>query len=296
MKKVRLLAFIIVITIMLSLCACTNVKKADALLENGIALLHKQNREQPDISEALECFEQAAALGNDDACFLAGWTLSFETLPQTSDNYKKAYDYYQKCCSSNPYALIAEGLLYIEGIAFEADEEKALNLINKGINEIDEESLVDTTNLSYYSEALNLLGILYLSSYEVDEDCEKAVSYFQKGANLNNTKSLVYTGYMYLNGWGVKTDYLKAMDYFHKANNNAGKEALYYLGYMYHEGLGVEADSTQAFEYYLEAAKAGHIYSMIEVSSAYTDGDGVDADQEQSEQWYAKAIAAGYKD
>jgi len=290
----RILAVILTIAIIFSLCACSSTNKADELLDDGVALLHKQDRQKTDIEEALKCFEEAAELGNDAACFLAGWTLNFEIMPKTSDNLAKAYEYYEKCEESKAFARIAEGLLYIEGIGFDADEEKALELIAEGVSMIDEDKLVENTELHYYSEALNLLGIVYLGSYAVEEDCEKAVSYFQKGADRNSAKSLIYTGYMYLNGWGVETDYQKAMDYFQNAYQNADKEAMYYMGYMYHEGLGVEADSTKAFECFSEAAEAGHLYSMLDVSSAYSNGDGVETDQKLAEQWYEKAIAAGY--
>jgi len=290
----RILAVIMTIALVFSLCACKDTKKDDELLNKGVELLHKQERQKSDIEDALECFERSAKSGNDAACFLAGWTLDFEIMPKTADNLKKAFEYYEKCEESKAFALIAEGLMYIEGIGFEADEEKAMELISKGVGMIDEDSLLKDTGLTYCSEALNLLGIVYLGSYTVDEDCEKAVSYFQKGAQNNSVKSLIYTGYMYLNGWGVETDYMKAMDYFKKAYQNADKEAMYYMGYMYHEGLGVDEDSEKAFECFLEAAEDGHIYSMMDVSSAYSNGDGVQADQELAKQWYEKAIAAGY--
>ncbi|GEM_PF-4245426 len=290
----RIAAIFMVLVMAFSLCACAHTNKGEALVEKGAALLHKQDRQKADITEALQCFEEAAAQGNDAAAFLAGWTLNFEIMPKTSENLNKAYEYYEKCTETKAYARIAEGLMYIEGIAVQADEEKALALIAEGVQKIDEEQLVGNTELAYYSEALNLLGIVYLGSYTVEEDCEKAAAYFQRGADLHCIKSILYTGYMYLNGWGVETDYQAAMDDFRKAYDNGDEEAMYYMGYMYHEGLGFEADHEKAFECYLKAAQAGHIYSMLEVSSAYSEGDGVDADQELSDQWYEKAVAAGY--
>ena len=159
-------------------------------------MLHKNDRQIGDCDRALHCFEEAAALGNDDAVFLSGWIYDFGTT-SFGKNYRKASEYYSRCKENRPYALLCMGYLYENGKGVSADGKMAERLFEEGLKDIDVESLLSNSSMNIYYELCRLIGAIYSDGNGVERDFAEAVRYFERGAELGNGHCYDCLGYIY---------------------------------------------------------------------------------------------------
>lgn len=265
-----------------------------------------------------------AQLGNpvfaaDNANFNLGRT-AYE-----AKDYATAYTYWEKGAQENsPEALRWLGILYSKGNGVERNDQKALELYEKALNQGDKDAAYA---LAYkYREMKDYANAKtwYLKVIEQDD--------------LNPTNALLELAEMYERGEGVSQDYERAFMLTLRTANSTGKGP-YNLGRLYLHGIGVgkneamaykwlksasavsyapakealakfdappslseatvakwveaealaTTDKAKAFPLMLEAAEMGHWRAMIPVAEAYLNGVGVPQDDVKARMWYKKA-------
>ncbi len=263
------------------------------LLAEGLSCLHGSDGNQRDLNKSLACFEEAAGLGDMDACFMSGWILDWELNESNGQDYAKASEYYTKCMDSNPYAKICEAYLYKNGQGKEKDEDKAEALLEEAAKEI-AKSPEELEGKIYIAEACFLIGEVYYDGNGVDQDYAKAMEWYTKAADLGNASAMNQIGYMYHFGEGVEVDYAKAMDWYSKAADLGVAMAMNNIGVLYHDGLGVDQDYAKAMEWFLKAVDAGNTdYTLMNnIAQMYENGEGVPVDYAKAKEWRDKAKAA----
>lgn len=211
------------------------------MVSEGVSLMHT------DRASALELFEQAAELGNEDGMFLSGYMYDWEGHNFNSIDMDKAFEYYEMVADTNPYALIC--------ISFETEDEKeAKNLADEAIAMIDFDSIDD---LVYAKIAYDLLGELYLT-YPSDKDYAYAKECLVKAAEMGNSHAMYVVGQLYSGRGNEDIDYDTAIEWFEKAIEQGESYSMYVLGKMYFEGEGVEQNLDIAKELIEKAASVGH--------------------------------------
>ena len=262
------------------------------LLTEGLSCLHGSDGNQRDLNKSLACFEEAAGLGDMDACFMAGWILDNELNESNGQDYAKASEYYTNCMDSNPYARISEAYFYKNGMGKEKDEDKAEALFEEAAKEI-AKSPEELEGKIYIAEACFLIGEVYYDGNGVDQDYAKAMEWFTKAADLGNASAMRWIGYMYHFGEGVEVDYAKAMDWYSKAADLGDSTAMIWIGSLYENGEGVEVNYAKAMEWYIKAADLGYDAAMNNIGFLYQNGFGVDRDYAKAMEWYSKAADLG---
>lgn len=263
------------------------------LLTEGLSYLHGSDGNQRDLNKSLACFEEAAGLGDIDACFMAGWILDNELNESNGQDYAKASEYYTNCMDSNPYAKICEACLYKNGQGKEKDEDKAEALFEEAAKEI-AKSPEELEGKIYIAEACDLVGVIYYNGDGVDQDYAKAMEWYSKAADLGNASAMIWIGYMYYFGEGVEVDYAKAMEWYSKAADLGNASAMNNIGVLYHDGLGVDQDYAKAMEWFLKSVDAGNTdYALMNnIAQMYEYGFGVPVDYAKAKEWRDKAKAA----
>ena len=209
--------------------------------------------ESQDESGAIGLLKVAQQAGDLDGSYYLGYI--YENGIGVIQDYKKAFDYYNRVAKSSSTALndrdainqsnIALGLLYIKGNGVEADSKAALDYFTKASDN-------NSAKASYY------IGQMYESGVGVDKDYEQAMEYYLKAAELNYAPALNQVGYLYYNGFGVDVDFASAVYYQKLAALQGYPIAQVNLGFLYENGYGVERNLVTALSYYEMAAESGY--------------------------------------
>ena len=183
-----------------------------------------------DGATAFALFEEAAALGNEEAIFLAGYMLDWCYDYSGQRDYEKAREYYEMIEDRNPYAMISLGYLYLKGRGVEADTARADEYFRKAVELIDEN---ETGNLKYSNVAYYMIGHLYHDGKGVEQDYLIAKEWYEKAAELGNAYAMYNIGTLYYYGEGVEQDYQLAKEWFQRAADLGNEEAQRYLDTYY---------------------------------------------------------------
>lgn len=126
------------------------------------------------------------------------------------------------------------GILYVEGIALERDEEKAFKLISNSAKQ-------------GFSPAEYNLGRFYRLGIGCDMGYDDAVHWFTIAADHGNERAAYTLGYMYFKGFGLVQDYKKSISWFELSSWPMAKN---FLGICYYFGYGVEKNEDKAIVYF----------------------------------------------
>src|SRR5690606_796600 len=233
-----------------------------------------------DSLRALQMYEQAAAMGDNEAMYLAGLCyINMENaLPP---DHKKGFTYFRRAAENGyPKAMRAVGLLYYGGTGVEKDQQKAWEWMLKAARRYD-------------VSAMSSLGALYYNGHGVKQDYAQAVVWYKKAAEAGQVDAMVIMGNMYRDATGVERSYGTAREYYEKAiAADDDVAALRHLGTLYYQynGYGHTINYTKALEYFKRAADKGDKESMQMIGNMYLTGTGVKKDKKLGRQWMARSF------
>lgn len=193
------------------------------------------------------------------------------------------------------------GFLYLHGIIFQEDKNKAEQYFKKASDKSNEDAFLNLGNL-YFEKDFYKARYYYDKVIEINESNSNVYAYLgnlfykiktpeyyiktyenvKKSANLNNIYSLNFLGNMHYKGNYCELDFalgrhyieLSAMQNFTFANN--------FLGYIYRTGKGVQQNYAKSKMHYEIASRKYHASSFYELGSFYSNGEGVDVNIEKA--------------
>lgn len=248
----------------------------------GALLLNMQSKQ--DSIKAFKFLRSAAESGYAPA----ERALALELLDSTSRKYNLNKGVEMLLNSANHGELRAKLELsnyYIEGKGVEANDKKALELINEGLTGLFK--LARDGN----SKAQWNLGKLFMFGNYLPQNREQANYWLKKSAEANNAYGQFFYGASFLNR-EVK-DYSSAFYWINEANKKKLPESYSVLAQLYRNGFGVAQDIKKAFELNLEGAKLGDRTAMFDVAYSYGEGQGVEVNQSEAFKWYKKLADSG---
>lgn len=217
----------------------------------------KDDSEEPEeneLSQIVELLTVAQQAGDLDGGYYLGYI--YEKGMGVTQDYKKAYDYYNRVVRSTSTAL---------------NDRDSINLSNIAI------------------------GLMYIKGYGVGVDTDAALEHFTVASDNSSPKASYYIGQMYEKGIGVEKDYEKAMEYYLKAADFDFAPALNQIGYLYYNGFGVDVDFASAVYYQKLAALQGYAIAQVNLGFLYENGYGVERNLETALSYYEMAANSGYE-
>ncbi|SHI62726.1 tetratricopeptide repeat protein [Pseudobutyrivibrio xylanivorans] len=210
--------------------------------------------EENELAQIVELLTVAQQAGDLDGGYYLGYI--YEKGIGVTQDYKKAYDYYNRVVRSSSTAL---------------NDRDSINLSNIAI------------------------GIMYIKGYGVGVDTDAALEHFTVASDNSSPKASYYIGQMYEKGIGVDKDYEKAMEYYLKAADFDFAPALNQIGYLYYNGYGVDVDFASAVYYQKLAALQGYAIAQVNLGFLYENGYGVERNLETALSYYEMAANSGYE-
>ena len=157
------------------------------------------------------------------------------------DRPKALVDIQKYAGASNPKAMNALGLIYLEGKGIQADTVVGIQYL-------------ESAGKNGYPQAWHNLAIVYkYGRAGVKQNLAKAYAYMELAAKSNYPIGLYDAGYMLYKGLGCVQSYPKAFDYFMSGAKQNYSPAMYMLGLCYRNGYGVTRNAGEA-NYWLSAA------------------------------------------
>lgn len=202
-----------------------------------------------DPKKALEWYEKAAALGNQDAQKrLAEKKKEDEKkdnkdkkeTTETIENKKEKEDMKENKKKPNAEQLFKSGLEKYE----KKEYSEARGIFLKAADQ-------------NHSEAMRYLGSICLYP---DRDNKSALKWYQKAAELNNTGAMFDLGNMYQSYPDI-LDINQSIKWFEKAANLGNIAAMNRLAHMYREGEGVPIDYAKARKWLKKSADSGDAWA-----------------------------------
>ena len=210
--------------------------------------------EADELSQIVDLLLVAQQAGDLDGGYYLGYI--YEKGIGVAQDYKKAYDYYNRVVKSTSTAL---------------NDRDSINLSNIAI------------------------GLMYIKGYGVGVDTDAALEHFTVASDNSSPKASYYIGQMYETGIGVDKDYEKAMEYYLKAAEFDYAPALNQIGYLYYNGYGVDVDFASAVYYQKLAALQGYAIAQVNLGFLYENGYGVERNLETALSYYEMAANSGYE-
>ncbi|KAH3766186.1 sel1 repeat family protein [Pelomyxa schiedti] len=262
---------------------------------------------EADISKSVPFLQRGADAGDPDAMYLLGnWFLC--GMKGVAKDISKAVALFQKAADLGlAEACVELGELYVKGKGVPIDEEKAIPLFLKVVNDpkigwqaqrnLSEFYMLGTRGLqrdvkkglSYLRKAVEKgdaegwlrLGRCYDLGLGVEQDAKKAVEIYQSGTEGGCGTAMYGLAEHYLRGEGVPLDQEKAISLLQDAVEMGDRQALWRLGRCYDSGEGVKKDVEKAVELYRRSAERGYAQAMYDLSKHYMKADGVTFDPKQ---------------
>ncbi|WP_168210715.1 tetratricopeptide repeat protein [Persicimonas caeni] len=187
--------------------------------------------------------------GSNDACDL------YRDLKYRLFEPKEASKYADHCEDDKKqergYACYLSAKAYGYGVNFDADEERALELHEKGC-------ALD------YADSCEAAGDLL-----VESDEKRALGMYRKGCDGGADKACHVLGSRYAKGDGVEKDVTRAVDYLEKACTRGLGDACGELGDFYADGEGADKDEARAEQMFRNGCANGHIRSCTRLAQFY---------------------------
>ena len=210
-----------------------------------------------------------------------------------------------KVREGNVTAYLLEATMYMTGILYSEDAEKAITLYEYAAmkkNIFAQYILVkyyleeknDLSKAKYWAEKFNkyyvedvdlkdlegeiltILASLYMRDAEECGDEKiyvKAIKLLERALEAGEEGAANQLGYLYQNGLGVEKDAKKAYSYYEKAANKGLADAEYNLGYLLFIGEGCEQDLPTAMQWIEKAAAKKQLAAMSSLAGSYIKGN-----------------------
>ncbi|SDH28589.1 hypothetical protein/SEL1 protein [Pseudobutyrivibrio sp. 49] len=214
----------------------------------------ENDTDENELSQIVDLLIVAQQAGDLDGGYYLGYI--YEKGIGVTQDYKKAYDYYNRVVRSTSTAL---------------NDRDSINLSNIAI------------------------ALMYIKGYGVGVDTDAAMEHLTVASDNSSPKASYYIGQMYEKGIGVDKDYEKAMEYYLKAADFDFAPALNQIGYLYYNGYGVDVDFASAVYYQKLAALQGYAIAQVNLGFLYENGYGVERNLETALSYYEMAANSGYE-
>lgn len=229
-----LLAGIIGLLILSPLCFRVAAAESDAaarrvqILKNEAKRFYWGTGARQDYQQALRLYEQAAALGDAEASYIAGGM--YYTAKGTPKNLVKAFTYLDYAATQGKSSAASQRALaqfYLLGAVVPQNYAKAADWYERAAADGDIEAQIE-------------LGVLHFAGRGVEQDFGKAYELFRQAAYQNSGIGQYNLGIMWYTGNGVdQSDLTKAYAWFSVAAINGfadGAQARDYLAGVLSEG------------------------------------------------------------
>lgn len=190
--------------------------------------------------------------------------------------------------SSEPDALAALGVLYVEGRGTEVDIEYGMFLLEKAA------SLGN-------ADAAKYLGDIFLLGKYFPRDIDRVLHYYKRAASLGKSGAYEMLGDMFYEGNLVKTNLAYAIELYElgaREGDRSCREKAHRL-HDEREHHFVTAEShkktnpTTAFYHYAMATAMGYLPSHRELARCFENGIGTERDRRSAFRWYKLAHEHG---
>lgn len=216
----------------------------------------------------------------------------------------------------NPYAWMALGKVYVEGLSAVKDPQRGEAYFRKALAErpmhantalgnyflLGHGGTVDYGQAyEHYSKAADLgsaasqnnLGWMYENGLHVDRDYEKAVLLYEAAIAAGNKHALTALGILYRDGKGVAQDYLEANQLFREALDQGFSSGKANIGWMLINGLGLEQDTLKGLRLLTESVAENDPDGTYYMALLLEEGRLVDADIARAKELYGIAADQG---
>ncbi|MGM0557489.1 MAG: tetratricopeptide repeat protein, partial [Myxococcota bacterium] len=192
--------------------------------------------------------EKACDSGHEDACELhRDYTYR---LFDKEDAASRA----ERCATGDGRACYLAGHAYGYDVNFDADYDRALELLNRGC-ELD------------YADACESAGVMLADEETGEFDLEEANGRYARACELGADYACFALGMIYEQGRGVERQYEASSRFLRLACERDVGQACGELGSYYEVGEAVEQDLSQAEELYSRGCAAGNINSCTNLAS-----------------------------
>ena len=235
-----------------------------------------------DVEKAIDLYEEAARLGNVNACMALG-NFYENGLGERVDNEMAAYYYKIAADLKQPYAMY-----------------KTAQFIEKGVHQCKTESEARDQMFLLYRSAMEhgnpdatirLAQIYEKGEHGVKVNKQEALKLYQEVAHddeaMNSIGSILYE----------RGDFKRAAELFRKAAEKGNATGINNLGTCYELGKGLKADVNKAYELYEEAAKKGNAQAMSNLGYLCYKRGKISSSVQQFEEaahWFRYSISEDY--
>ena len=201
------------------------------------------------ISEALENFAKAAALGNIIAMYNIG--LIYHNGQYIPQDFEKAIKWYRASASlGNELAMYNIGIMFENGQFVPQDSQQALKWY--------EMSGELGNGQAYYN-----IGCLYDEGVgNVSQNYELALQWYLKSAELRCSTAMFNIAVIYQLGHGVPVNIPKALEWYENSSNLYYAPAMSNIGIIYFNGTEVDKDLDLALYWFERSKEAGNYAAM----------------------------------
>ena len=249
-----------------------NLKKSNELYTQGKKLYNLGENGQPkEYEKALKMLQEAAELGNADACYWVG--IINEKGKGIDPNLKEAFRNFKKAAKlGDAWGYNKTGQYYQYGKGVKVDFEKAKECYSKAIEigisdedninirlkEMENQKLV----LDLYDQAQNCID----GQHGKKRDLNQAFNLIKKAVDIGfeMKKGPYLLGNLYENGQGCEKNFQEALKSYEISAAAGESQAFYKIAEFYRNGLGVNKDAQKAVKNYQDAIKLGFFGEDIE--------------------------------
>ncbi len=261
------------------------IEKADKNDEGAqyiVAMLLEEKQTSQDSIKAFQYFSRSAENGFAPSERAMGHLFLDST--STKFDKKKGIEWLTKSANhGHVWAKLVLAKYYISGEGVEENFDKALELIDDGLNGLHKLAEIGDSKAQYQ------LGKLFLTGSYFEKDLSQAKFWLQRSAEANNAYGQLLYGLYFLD----VQDYKSAFYWIAESNNKQLFESYSYLAELYRNGLGTEQDLKKAFDLNLTGAKMGDKSAMFRVAYSYSCGEGSEINKSEAFKWYKKLADMG---
>lgn len=192
---------------------------------------------------------------------------------------QRAKEFFEKGSKmKNPRCIHYLGIMYRDGIYFEKDSEKAVELLSKAkaltkkANEPKKTTDEEDTAENLYSKGIQ----------NKSDNIEDSIYFFELASKKGDVKSMKELYEIYYDGiQSIEYDYGKAFKYAKMGADKGNVELMRKTAEMYENGEGTDENISKAAKYYKMAADKNDVESMNKYGLMLDQGEGVKADKKK---------------
>ena len=228
-------------------------------------------------TDALACYQRAAALGEDYLPALTNLGYCYATGTGVEQDFAKALECFQRGAEKGfPRAqfLLAEALRRGDGVER---------------NDTEAAKWYQSAAWLGYPPAQTELGRCLEFGTGVAQSLPQAVKWYTAAAEQGHAPGQCCLGFLYESGQGVEQSWEEAVRWYQAAAEQDYPRAQCNLAWCYEYGQGVEKDQAEAVRLYRAAAEQGYPRGLVCLGFCYERGRGVPADKAEAARLYRAA-------